>query len=164
MADYFQKRGISFREKKPFAARANPRIDQNSPEFLDMEKYFMQLLRQTQYTIEEILENTFEEYEIKIFQPMSTSPEMNQLQNSNTLRFRNLLQTRFKGRVSTLQLKMAMLYFGLPVAPMKPGAFQMPVPTDLDFGEDGTVFRPDPLQFLDNYTERTYGDSSKRGK
>ncbi|KAI1764686.1 hypothetical protein GGR53DRAFT_302236 [Hypoxylon sp. FL1150] len=162
MADYFQKAGIHFKEKTAFKDRANPLIDQTHAGFLEMEQYFQRLLRQTNYTIEEILENTFEPHEILLFTPVSGFPELNQLQNNSALRFQNLLATRFKGRASTLQLKMAMLYFGLPVAPMRPGAYQMPVPTDLDFGEDATIFRPDPLQFLDDYTARTYGDSSKR--
>ncbi|KAI0179073.1 hypothetical protein GGR52DRAFT_288477 [Hypoxylon sp. FL1284] len=150
-----------FIEKKPFALRANPLIDVNHPDFLRMEQYFLNLLRNTRFTILEILENTFDSHEIQLFEPVASPPELARLQRDNTLRFQRLLRTRFQGRISTLQLKMAFLYFGLPVAPMKPGGYQVPGPVDLDFGEDATVFRFDPLEFLDDYTERSYGDSSK---
>ncbi|XXH05316.1 hypothetical protein Hte_011741 [Hypoxylon texense] len=152
---------FGFIEKKPFALRANPLINKDHPDFLHMEEYFLRLLRQTKFTIEEILRNTFEPYEIRLFEPVSGSPELTQLQNDNTVRFFRLLKTRFEGRTSTLQLKMAFLYFGLPVAPMRPGAYQVPELLDLDFGDDNVMFRPDPLQFLDEYTQRSYGDSNK---
>ncbi|KAI1770292.1 hypothetical protein F4818DRAFT_455801 [Hypoxylon cercidicola] len=163
--DYFQKIPASqfgFIEKKPFALRVNPLIDQNHRDFLYMEQYFQKLLRETRFTIEEILQNNFEPYEIRLFEPVAGQPELTRLQHDNSVRFLRLLDTRFKGRQSTLQLKMAFLYFGLPVAPMKPGAYQVPMPLDLDFGEDNLMFRADPLQFLDEYTERSYGDSNKR--
>lgn len=166
--DFFQKTvpatEFGFIEKKPFALRANPLIDKNHPDFLRMEEYFLRLLRQTRFTIEEILQNTFEPHEIRLFEPITGPLELTQLQNDNTLRFLRLLKTRFEGRTSTLQLKMAFLYFGLPVAPMRPGGSQAPELLDLDFGQNAVMFRADPLEFLDDYTERSYGDSSKRGK
>ncbi|KAL7620117.1 hypothetical protein AAE478_009109 [Parahypoxylon ruwenzoriense] len=153
-----------FVEKKPFELRANPFINKDHPEFLRIEDYFMRLLRKSKYTIEEILENTFDPYEIQLFEPADPPSELATQQKENALRYQRILETRFKGHPPSLQLKMAFLYFGLPVAPMKPGGLQVHALADLDFAEDNLRVKPDPLEFLDDYTEKTNGNPRKRVK
>lgn len=126
-----------------------------------IERYFFTLLRNTNLTLQEILDNTFEPHEIDILEPASHPPELVKLQKANSIRYQQILDTRFKGNVPTLQLKLTFLYFGLPIAPMKPGASQTLVITDLDFLEDKVQIATDPLGFLNEYAERAYGDPHK---
>ncbi|KAI1372365.1 hypothetical protein F4677DRAFT_266431 [Hypoxylon crocopeplum] len=160
--DYFQRTQVTLIEKTPFESRANPFVDKGHPDFLRMEKYFLSLLRNTSLTISQILDKTFEPHEIRLFEPANRPPELVKLQKDNAIRYHKLLQTRFKDHVPSLQLKMAFLYFGLPVAPMKPGGSQDHLLMDLDVDEDTITFETDPLKFLDYYEERSYGDPDKR--
>ncbi|KAI1800326.1 hypothetical protein F4811DRAFT_539616 [Daldinia bambusicola] len=164
--DYFQRTPPVFQssglaERVPFAARANPLIDRNHPNFMRVERYFFTLLRNTNLTIQEILQNTFEPHEICLIEPVSHPPELVRLQKRNSIRYQQILETRFRGHAPTLQLKLALLYFGLPVAPMKPGMAQEMVITDLDFLEDKLEIMSDPLGFLDEYAERVYGEPNR---
>ncbi|KAI1474160.1 hypothetical protein F4774DRAFT_415094 [Daldinia eschscholtzii] len=161
--DFFQRTPPVFQSsgsasRVPFKVRANPLVDRNHPDFVRIERYFFTLLRNTNLTIREILENTFEPHEICLVEPVSHPPELVRLQKANSIRYQQILETRFKGHAPTLQLKLALLYFGLPVAPMKPGLSQTLVITDLDFLEDKLEVTADPLGFLDEYAERAYGD------
>ncbi|KAI1074820.1 hypothetical protein F5B20DRAFT_585831 [Whalleya microplaca] len=157
-----QLRFAGLREKVPFESRANPFIDKTHPKFLEIEKYFSSLLRETRMTVQEILETNFEYHEIELFTPATQPAELVAWQKDNAVRYQRLLETRFNGHMPSLQLKMAFLYFGLPVAPMKPGAIQVHSAMDLDFGEDEVILDADPLQFLEEYTERTYGNSEAK--
>ncbi|KAI0106818.1 hypothetical protein F4814DRAFT_455418 [Daldinia grandis] len=164
--DYFQRAPPLFQSsglaaKVPFELRANPLIDRNHPDFMRIERYFFTLLRNTNLTIQEILDNTFETHEIGILEPASHPPELVRLQKANSIRYQQILDKRFKGNVPTLQLKLTFLYFGLPIAPMKPGSSQNLVITDLDFLEDKIQIAIDPLGFLNEYNERAYGDPHK---
>ncbi|KAI1647017.1 uncharacterized protein F4817DRAFT_358897 [Daldinia loculata] len=164
--DYFQRTPPVFQSsglaaKVPFELRANPLVDRNHPDFMRIERYFFTLLRNTNLTLQEILDNTFEPHEIDILEPASHPPELVKLQKANSIRYQQILDTRFKGNVPTLQLKLTFLYFGLPIAPMKPGASQTLVITDLDFLEDKVQIATDPLGFLNEYAERAYGDPHK---
>ncbi|KAI1393051.1 uncharacterized protein F4822DRAFT_149328 [Hypoxylon trugodes] len=149
-------------DKKPFVDRANPTIHPSDPLFKQVESDFITLLRHTTLSIEEILVRIFDPHEITLFQPVTSPPELVQLQRDNIVRYEHLLATRFKDYVPTLEFKLTLLYFGLPVAPMKPGTWQETVPADLEYGDDTTLVHKDPFEFLDNYTERTNGDPSKR--
>ncbi|KAI1463253.1 uncharacterized protein F4812DRAFT_255262 [Daldinia caldariorum] len=164
--DYFQRTPPVFQssgltERVSFAARANPLVTRDHPNFMRIERYFFTLLRNTNLTIQEILQNTFEPHEICLIEPVSHPPELVRLQKRNSLRYQQILETRFQGHAPTLQLKLALLYFGLPVAPMKPGMSQELVITDLDFLEDKLEISVDPLGFLDEYAERSYGDPNR---
>ncbi|KAI2467610.1 hypothetical protein F4781DRAFT_304569 [Annulohypoxylon bovei var. microspora] len=149
-------------QKLPFEQRANPTIHKDHPHFIHMEKYFSSLLKNTRLSILEILERTFEPHEIYLFEPATAPSPVVDLQRANIIRYKRILETRFQGHAPSLELKLAFLYFGLPVAPMKPGIPEMDLPKDFDFGEDNLIVTSDPLQFLDDYSERTHGDSSRR--
>ncbi|KAI8964664.1 hypothetical protein F5Y11DRAFT_355524 [Daldinia sp. FL1419] len=164
--DFFQRTppvfpSIGLAERVPFEVRSNPLVDRDHPEFVRIERYFFTLLRNSNLTIQEILDGTFEPHEISILEPVSHPPELVKLQKTNSIRYQQILDTRFKGSVPTLQLKLAFLYFGLPVAPMKTGSSQKLVIRDLDFLEDQLEVANDPLGFLDEYADRTYGEPNR---
>lgn len=150
--------------KVPYEDRVNPLIDPNSDEFVEKEKEFLSLLRHEELTLRQILQSCFTDHEVSLLTPMSEPPELVEWQKDNTLRYNRLLQTSFKDKQSTTQLKMAMTYFGLPVAPLKMGRIQSVTPLDVDFLEDQTIFQADPLEFLDDYTERSWGNPNLRSK
>ena len=150
--------------KVPYEDRVNPLIDPMSEEFVEKEKEFLSLLRHEELTLKQILQTCFNDHEASLLTPLSEPAELVEWQKDNTLRYNHLLQTSFKGKESTMQLKMAMTYFGLPVAPLKMGRLQSVTPMDLDFFEDKTVFEGDPLEFLDDYTERCWGKPTMRSK
>ncbi|KAI1137339.1 hypothetical protein F5Y05DRAFT_389016 [Hypoxylon sp. FL0543] len=159
---YFYGPAPELEEKVPFEVRANPLVDSDHPDFLDREEYFNSLLTNTELTLREILYGTFDPHEILLFEQATFPPELVQLQRDNTIRYQRILESRFRNHESSLPLKLAFLYFGLPVAPMKPGTAHVNLPLDLDFGADKTVVEADPFEFLDDHAERTHGDASKR--
>ncbi|KAI0827524.1 hypothetical protein F5Y06DRAFT_291104 [Hypoxylon sp. FL0890] len=152
----------SLAEKLPFEVRANPLIDGKHQDFLRIKEYFASLLQRTTLTLQEILDGTFEPHEILLFEPATFPPELVELQRYNIIRYQRILESRFTDHHPSLQLKLAFLYFGLPVAPMKPGIADVNLPLDLDFGAHEIFIKKDPFEFLDEYAERTYGDASIR--
>ncbi|KAK7753077.1 hypothetical protein SLS62_005027 [Diatrype stigma] len=150
--------------KVSFKDRVDPCILPTDKVFLEVEKYFQMLLRSTRLSIDQILEATFEQHEISLLVPTSGPPDVVRWQKENTIRYQALLRTVFKGKQPTVQLKMAMLYFGLPVAPLKMGRDQSVKPIDLDFLEDEVFLDRPALDFLDMYPKRCYGDATRRTK
>ncbi|KAI2622342.1 hypothetical protein GGR54DRAFT_638680 [Hypoxylon sp. NC1633] len=160
--DYYDNPPAVVLERTPHDQRANPLINGNDPEFLQIKEYFLSLLRNTRLTIDEILNGLFEPGEINIFKPASHPPELIETQKSNSVRYEELLKTRFEGHTSSLHLKLTFLYFGLPVAPMLPGGVKIQRPFDLDNHEDVLAVQLDNMKFLEAYGKRTYGDPEKR--
>ncbi|KAI0881377.1 uncharacterized protein GGS22DRAFT_197088 [Annulohypoxylon maeteangense] len=151
-------------QKVPFVQRANPTIHEYHPRFQFMLRYFFSLLESTMLTLQEILERTFEPHEIRLLEPATAPSPLAKLQRDNSIRYQRILETRFKGQRQSLQLKLAILYFGLPVAPIHPGFPQLNLLRDLDFGEDKLTKITDPLEFLDDYSEKKYGEPGNRVK
>ncbi|OTA57387.1 hypothetical protein K449DRAFT_135379 [Hypoxylon sp. EC38] len=160
--DLGRKKSVKLLDKEPFGVRANPLVHEEDPKFLAIESYFKELLNNSMLTIDQIIYGTFEAHEILLLEPTTFPPELVQLQRDNTVRYQQILESRFKDRAPSLQLKLAMLYFGLPVAPMKPGVVEVNLPMDVDFAADETTLDYDPLRFLDEHTERTYGEEKNR--
>ncbi|RYP13819.1 hypothetical protein DL765_006691 [Monosporascus sp. GIB2] len=152
---------VNLSPKIPFGERVNPLIKPTDEAFIERERYFEWLLRSVYLTIEDILEANFDEHEIALFTPASGPPDIVKSQKDHSIRHQRLLDTVFKGKVPSLATKMAMLWFGLPVAPMKIGLTQDVTPSDLDFLEDQVTERPDPLKFLENFTVRTFGNPTR---
>ncbi|RYP84408.1 hypothetical protein DL769_001197 [Monosporascus sp. CRB-8-3] len=150
--------------KVPFGERVNPLVKPTDQAFIERERYFEWLLRSVYLTIENILEANFDKHEIALFTPASGPPDIVKSQKDHSVRYQRLLDTVFKGKVPSLATKMAMLWFGLPVAPMKIGLTQDVTPFDLDFLEDQVTEKPDPLKFLQNFTVRTFGDPTRSVK
>lgn len=155
---------LSVLPKVPFQDRVDPLTVPTDDKFANVERYFQFLLRRRNLTLEQILESHFDEHEKSLIIPVSGPPETVRWQKENSIRYQSLLQTSFKGKIPSLQLKLAMLYFGLPVAPIKIGPNQAVDIMDLDFLEDKVVHEPDPLKFLEDYSVRCYGDTSRRGR
>ena len=150
--------------KVPFKDRVNPLIKPTSQEFVEREKHFLRLLRHDDLTLKQILESSFSEHEVSLMTPASGPPEVVRWQKENALRYNHLLQTTFKGKTPSLQLKITMAYYGLPVAPLKIGNIQTVTERDVNFLEDITAIKPDPLQFLEYFGERCWGKPDRRGK
>jgi hypothetical protein len=140
-------------QKVPFHVRVNCDITPANPDFVLVEQYFSRQLRNERLTMKDILEGHFTATEIEQFVP-STKDSIAEIQQHNTLHYQKLLATTFKDKLPTLECKMAMLYFGLPVAPMKLAPYQY-MDADLlaSFNGEDSHFDQDPLEFLDEYTQ-----------
>lgn len=137
--------------KVPFKNRVNLNITPDHPDFIVTERYFDRLFRNPHLTMREILENHFTPVELEYFIP-SKDTVTAEKQKMHTELFKETLSTTFKGKLPTLQCKMAMLYFGLRVAPMKGAPFQgFDSGVVADFDDDDRTIEPDPLAFLDKY-------------
>ncbi len=155
---------FSFMVKVPLEERVNPFIKPDDEKFLEIERYFESLLRINHLSLDQILESNFDSHEISLITPTSGPSDVVKWQKEDSVRYQRLLHTTFKGKVPSIQLKMAMLYFGLPVAPLKIGRIQTVGEQDLNFLEDRSIFDRDPLEFLEDHTERFFGDATRRSK
>lgn len=149
--------------KVPFTNRVDPTINENSPNFQRQLQYFSHLLTSTRLTLQEILERTFEPHEVRLLEPKMLPSLMVDSQKENIIRYNRVLRARFPSQHQTLELKLTLLWFGLPVAPILPGAHDVDVEMDIDFGYDNMEIKLDPLEFLDDYVERTYGKPNDTG-
>ncbi|KAH8193923.1 hypothetical protein TruAng_011911 [Truncatella angustata] len=138
-------------KKVPQQDRWNLEITPLDPNFVLMERYFNRQLRDQHQDVTQILEDHFEASEIEQFVPTHKEP-LSQWQEDNKSQFLKLLSTSFKDKIPSLPCKMTMLYFGLPVAPMKRAPLESQPPTDLSAREhEMQEDRYDPLSFLDEY-------------
>ncbi|KAJ8111994.1 hypothetical protein ONZ43_g5493 [Nemania bipapillata] len=142
----------SLQPKVPFKQRVNPFVGPKDDDFLRIEKYFFALLRSPGLTIEGILEGTFDAHEISLITPQSGPLDVVSWQRRNARRYYENLETRFKGHPDTLAFKMACLYFGLPVEPLRKGTMPFDLPLDLDRLDTAKDAPPvDSLGFLRKY-------------
>ncbi|KAK8075772.1 hypothetical protein PG997_010435 [Apiospora hydei] len=118
----------------PLEDRSRLDITPADPKWKEMLAYFNTLLNTPGVTLDQILKDHFTAHELCKFVPTKLEPHA-KWQQQDTELFRRTLETRFKGVLPTLAMKITMLYFGCPVAPMK-------------FGE---------TTFLGGYKERCYG-------
>lgn len=140
----------------PLENRAQPDITPSDPKWKEMLSYFNTLMSTPGVTLDDILKDHFTPHELRKFMPTIDEP-FAKWQQEDTELFKRTLETRFKGVLPTLPMKMTMLYFGLPVAPMKFGRNQYVTSGDLDDPMEDVVMERDPLSFLDDYEERRYG-------
>ena len=126
--------------------------------------------------LDELLRHCFTPYEIHLISPDSPSSEtLKNLRENNTKRYRYILGERFAGYPSNLRVKLTMLFFGFPVAPLNManvvdaegiGDYEdryAPYPNDIpDLGQDMNKARV-PLQFLSGHHERLYGRKDPDG-
>ncbi|KAK8064443.1 hypothetical protein PG994_007081 [Apiospora phragmitis] len=122
----------------------------------EMLAYFSTLMSTPGMTLDQILRDHFTPHELRKFMPTIDEP-FAKWQREDTELFKRTLETRFKGVLPTLGMKMTMLYFGLPVAPMKLGGNQYVTTSDLMEPQDEVVIERDPLDFLDGYKQRCFG-------
>lgn len=134
----------------PFQSRVNLDITPDHPDFILMERYFDRQLRKHHITVDVILKEHFNPTEIE-YLVRSDDSLIVEKQKKHAEEFRQTLATTFKGKLPTLQCKMAMLYFGLRVAPMKKALSQGWKSTTSATYDDGRVMERNPIAFLDIY-------------
>lgn len=151
-------------------------IRPDDAEFVAKEREFAAMLAHPNLTTNMIIDKTFDSFERKMLEPANkqSDPTLFEIQQENRARFNEICKTgRFKGKVILLQTKLAMLWFGLPVEPMKHNPFKsFGINQDEDDIEDfmdmemGEMmeFSPEPLKCLNAYEDRAYGKDRYRCK
>jgi hypothetical protein len=140
------------RPRRPFKERVNPFVGPKDESFLEIEHYFFSLLRSPNLTINDIIEANFDDHEVTLITPQSGPPDVVRWQNRNARRYHENLETRFKGHTATLPFKLACLYFGLPVEPLRTETMPSPLPLGQQpLDEDEVAPDVDPLKFLETY-------------
>jgi hypothetical protein len=141
-------------EGVPLAERICVTIRPDDERFVAAEAYFNRLLRSDKLSIQEILDRHFSKHEVEKFVPTNRDP-IRQWQAENAVQFQDILKSQFRGKLPTLACKMAMHWFGLPVAPMKLLSGETVHAYDFsqdqkDEEADETGGDEDPLAFLDD--------------
>ncbi|KAI0430104.1 hypothetical protein F5Y09DRAFT_356292 [Xylaria sp. FL1042] len=138
--------------KTPFKERADALISFKHEKFQKVENYFSSLLSTSGLPIDSIIEGTFDDHEITLITPHAGPPDIVRWQMRNAQRYHENLETKFKGHTDTLAFKLACLYFGLPVEPLRSGTtsfLSLPDPGPL---EKEVAPKPNPLKFLEQYS------------
>lgn len=150
---------IQIRQNVRIEDRIEAMLRPSDAKYKETEKYFAELLQNSDWTIARIVDEHFSPHEAKKFNP-TQDETWSELQANDTRGFETLLQTTWKGTLPTLSMKMALLYHGFTVAPMKIGHVQDVVPQDYQhlIQRENRVIQ-DPLNFLEGYTERTWGET-----
>ncbi|KAI1424943.1 hypothetical protein F5Y12DRAFT_796630 [Xylaria sp. FL1777] len=143
----------SLQPKVPFKERVDAFITLEDKKFQKIENYFFSLLRAPGLSINHILNGTFDDHEITLITPQSGPPDVVRWQMRNAQRYHENLETRFKGHTDTMAFKMACLYFGFPVEPLRQGTTQFLLSPDPDPLERNDMPNPNPFKFLDVYNK-----------
>ncbi len=169
-----QKNKTDEQREQEASARRDFMVHWIDQKFVDKEREFAVQLADPAKTTSSIVSHHFTAFERKLLYPASkkTDPELFQVQQDNRERFDELCAGRFAGKPVLLETKLAMLWFGLPVEPMKLPrrpigfgfAFGGPEEDyenddeDLDLMGNGlTKYEPQPLKFLNYHDNRSYG-------
>lgn len=143
----------------------NPLRVPEDEEWGRVERYYRDLLRQDDYTLGRILKEHFTDHEVQLFFPVRTPPELVIMQRDHTTMFNIFMEHRLKGCAPTIEFKLTCMHFGIPVSP-----FQLGVPQGLerrpenDDAEPNDELHRPALDWLDAYTERTWGRDKARCK
>lgn len=163
--------------------RWNATIQPQSKEFKDVVNMFGEKLSDPKQTIRKILDEHFTAHERDLVVPAdkTRNKALARIQKRNRLRYETLLKSpRFasrKGNAGSLKVKLAMLWFGMPVAPLSLG-FGESGDSGLDSDSDGDTTAMPPniqafmckerneksLRFLNSYGMRHFGTDDLRGK
>lgn len=173
-----QQPTVSFEKDKHQTAQARWKIgatiSSSNRAFTTREAYFRRLLASPRASVASVLNSHFTSDEIKLFEPANPKrePILYTLQQHNIKRYQELLNSnRFRRNPLDLAGKMAMFYYGLPVAPLKFSANdeEMEFPDSEDMGmtddddDEGFVSQA-PLRDLNSHGERTWGQDELRNK
>ncbi|ENH63891.1 hypothetical protein FOC1_g10008033 [Fusarium oxysporum f. sp. cubense race 1] len=99
------------------ATRLDLLIGPNDSQWVKKHKFFSKRLK-SHTPIKDIIREDFTYYESRMLMP-SDRADVKELQTANTKRYEALLNDRFKGVEDSLETKLTMMYFGLPIAPME---------------------------------------------
>ncbi|KAI1748884.1 hypothetical protein F4782DRAFT_534003 [Xylaria castorea] len=142
----------TIRPKLIFRQRLAPLVRPKDEKFQKIENYFFSLLRTPGVSIDDILQGTFDDHEITLITPQSGPPDLVDWQRRNAQRYYENLETRFKGATDTLAFKLACLYFGFPVEPLRMGTLPFLLPPDPEpLDAKKAALNADPLGFLNKY-------------
>lgn len=163
--------------RTPAPRRWNAAIKPRSRAFRDVVETFQEQL--TESSIEEILQEYFTRHERDLLIPADRrrNRALARIQRLNRVRCRMLLQSQrfstWAGIADSLELKLAMLWYGLPVAPIEfdpEEEFETGSDTDDDVARAETEKRAaaadrkkNSLRFLNSYGQRHFGRDHVRG-
>ncbi|KAF9768811.1 hypothetical protein IL306_013835 [Fusarium sp. DS 682] len=143
------------------AKRLNLLIGPTDLDWFHRHRFFSDKLK-SDTPIKEIVRENFTYHESRMLMP-SDRADIKELQAANTKRYKALLDNRFKGVEDSLETKLTMMYFGLPIAPMEDILKELA----MDVGGEEEVplynIKP-PLHFLTAHDRRTWGKDSRKGK
>ncbi|ORY70352.1 uncharacterized protein BCR38DRAFT_481484 [Pseudomassariella vexata] len=148
---------LSIKMHVPWSVRLDPFVRPDDAKYVEMKRYFTKLVRNPGTTMDQILNQHFTPHEINKFVPTNEG-NFAKLQKNNTEDFQYLLNSTFKNEKPTLETKLVMMYFGLPVAPMKMLGIDIANSDDLDDLEEPRPIIRNQLDFLDDWSQRTYGE------
>ncbi|KAI0546992.1 hypothetical protein F4679DRAFT_377137 [Xylaria curta] len=153
-----KEQNTKIRPKLTFKQRLAPLVRHDDEKFQKIESYFFSLLQTPGVSIDDILQGTFDDHEITLITPQSGPPDLVDWQRRNAYHYFENLETRFKGATDTLAFKLACLYFGFPVEPLRMGTLPFLLPPDSEPLDAKTpAFNADPLGFLNKYnTEENF--------
>ncbi|KAJ3491893.1 hypothetical protein NLG97_g5505 [Lecanicillium saksenae] len=131
----------------PFQRRLNPTIDPSDVEWEKVHAMFDFLVRRSDRTLGDILLDHFSTHEIRQFFTQGR-PDIKALQQRNTERYHSLLAERFSSVTSDVPTKLSMMFFGLPVEPVR--EVLEGTESDALAVMEAQVARMKPLAFLEN--------------
>ncbi|KAM0132222.1 hypothetical protein ACHAO1_006979 [Botrytis cinerea] len=131
--------------------------------------YYAELLKSER--ISDILDDNYEEIQKILINPQAWSNEVQAVRDEQSREYYENIGPggRFDGELDNLATKMAMVHFGLPVAPMTLNNIMVITPDWKDEEDDEEDPAPSPprtqrifysekpLEFLDSYIERSFG-------
>ncbi|KAH7251547.1 hypothetical protein BKA59DRAFT_394120 [Fusarium tricinctum] len=133
-------------------------IDPESESWAQRHEWFIDAL-DTDISIDSILRTTFTRHEALMLMP-SDRPDIKELHDANTKRYKALLAGRFKHVEDSLATKLTMAYFGLPVAPMENPLLELAKSLGLEQEEVPRYKVRPPLHFLTAHDRRNWGKDS----
>ncbi|KAK5993018.1 hypothetical protein PT974_06444 [Cladobotryum mycophilum] len=150
--------------EKHLEERINPTISPEDEEWTQMYDKFEKLLGpKSNQTLGQVLAAHFTEHEVRLFSHTDCS-ELKAIQDENTRRYQNLLNSRFRGVESDMITKLTMMYFGLPVEPTELDLRSAINSNDTREPEAPRFDVQPPLNFLTAHRERTWGNENLRGR
>jgi len=143
------------------ATRLDLLIGPNDPQWVKKHKFFSKRLK-SDTPIKDIIREDFTYYESRMLMP-SDRADVKELQTANTKRYEALLNDRFKGVEDSLETKLTMMYFGLPIAPMEDILKELSLAVGMEEEVPLYNIKP-PMHFLTAHDRRNWGKDSLKGK
>lgn len=173
-AEYHRREAL-FRTPAP--RRWNATIRPDSQAFREIVGIFGEKLQTS--SVQDILEQSFTRHERDLVVPVDKrrNASLARMQRRNRARYRMLMRSRrfsdWAGQAGSLEFKLAMLWFGLPVAPIGFGlddeagsgsdTADDKAEKETDRRREEAVRNENTLKFLNRYGKRQFGVDSLRG-
>ncbi|PCD37295.1 hypothetical protein AU210_005797 [Fusarium oxysporum f. sp. radicis-cucumerinum] len=143
------------------ATRLDLLIGPNDSQWVKKHKFFSKRLK-SDTPIKDIVREDFTYYESRMLMP-SDRADVKELQTANTKRYEALLNDRFKGVEDSLETKLTMMYFGLPIAPMEDILKELSLAVGMEEEVPLYNIKP-PMHFLTAHDRRNWGKDSLKAK